>query len=69
MKNQLKYNYIAEALSESKGDSNKTWRVIKKLWPTKQKHTAINKIGAKTNRIDAANELNSHFCDIRPELA
>ena len=64
MKNQMKCNYIAEALSECKGDTKKTWRVIKALWPTKQKEMVINKIGDNTNPTDIANKLNSHFCKL-----
>ncbi len=69
MKNQLKRNYITEALADCKGSSKQTWKVIKELWPSKQKQSKINKIDNLTDENDIANALNEHFCKIAHILA
>ena len=69
MKNQLKRNYISEALSDCKGDSKQIWKIIKGLWPSKQKENRISGIEGHTDELEMANLLNKHFCNIGPELA
>ncbi len=61
MKRVLKREFIDKALSDCQGDSKKTWKVIKNLWPGKSKATNITRIGDTSLAFDMANELNSHF--------
>ena len=69
MKRALKRNYVADAIESARGDTKKTWKIIKELWPTKQKRTKISKVGEETDPIAVANTLNRHFCDAGPNLA
>ena len=61
MKRVLKKEYIDKALIECQGDSKKTWKAIKNLWPGKNKTTNITKIGDVSSPIEMANALNVHF--------
>ena len=69
MKRALKRNYIADAIESCRGDTKKTWKIIKELWPNKQKQTRINKLGDETEPIAIANKLNTQFCEAGPSLA
>ncbi len=69
MKKALKRDYVREALHNCEGDSKRTWRMIKSLWPTKSKQTTIHMLNNLTNETEIANELNSHFCNIGPTLS
>ena len=69
MKRLLKRNYIHEALESCKGDSKKTWRILKELWPTSSKKQNFTEINRKSNPQDIANELNNHFVTIGPQLS
>ena len=61
MKRSLMRDFIEKALSDCGGDSKKTWKVIKNLWPGKTKSTNITKIGETSAPQDIANALNLHF--------
>ena len=71
MKNQLKCNHIhvADTLSECKGDSKKTWKLIKELWPAKQSQTNIKNIYGTTDNNTITNNLNVPLCNSGPTLA
>ena len=57
-----------EALNQCAGDSKKTWKLLKTLWPTKTKSQNLSKIGDKTTEREMANLMNEHFVTIGPKL-
>ncbi len=61
MKRALKKAYIEDAIRDCRGDSKKTWRLIKSIWPTKSKSPVINKMHNDTSPESIADMLNSHF--------
>ena len=69
MKQCLKKNDVTEALESCKGDSRKTWKIIKELQLTKGKSLDIESINGLSDEKDTANYLNHHFCQIGPKLA
>ena len=69
MKKVLKRDYVRDALQDCDGDSKRTWRLIKTLWPTKSRSTSILKINDLTDPQSIANALNNHFCEIGPKLS
>ncbi len=65
MKNQLKRDYINNALNKYKSDSKKLWQNIRHFWPSgKAKRTNIKSINGKTNVSEIVNKLNDHFSKI-----
>ena len=70
MKRQLKRNYINETLADCQGDSKKTWRLIREIWPTdKNSKQQIQEISGETNNFDMAEKLNDHFVSVEPNLS
>ena len=65
----LKRNYLSETLNECAGNTKKTWRVLKTLWPTKTKCQKIVKIDDETEPTVMANLLNDHFVTVGPKLS
>ena len=64
----LERGYILEAIESCKGDSGKTWKLLKTLWPTKSTANNINKIGNCTSADEVANSLNTHFSSVGSTL-
>ncbi len=70
MKRQLECNYIHEALTDCNGDSKKTWRLIREIWPSdKNGRQPINEIAGETDNFKMAEKLNNHFVNVRPRLS
>ncbi len=62
-----KRGYITERLSVCKGNSKRTWKILKELWPSKSKKTEIKQIDNLTENKDMANALNEHFIKVVPK--
>ena len=58
MKRAVKRNYIANVIESCRGDTKKTWKIIKELGLNKQKHTKITKMGDESEPAAIANKLN-----------
>ena len=61
MKRILKRNYIQETLEGCKGNSKKSWRLIREFLPTKSKQSDILEINGKVDTNDIAYEINNYF--------
>ncbi len=68
MKRKLKRGYVLEAIHDCHGDIKKTWRLIKTLWPTKNKSSKISTISDTSDPSEIANKLNDHFVKVGEKL-
>ena len=71
---KIKRQYYQTKLSESSGDSKRTWAVLNSLVGKPSKNTEINEIKVSPNEIitsgeDIANHLNQHFSEIGVKLS
>ncbi len=65
----LQREYAEESLRQSKGDFGETWRVLKKLWPLKNKKSSIENFGGTEYNTKMANIMNAHFATVGAKLA
>ena len=69
LKRELKRLYFQTSIQESKGDSSKLWKALKKFLKTSKSGNRINSINGKTATRDIVNEINNYFIEIGPKLA
>ena len=65
LNNDLKRDYVENALNQHRHDPKKLWRAIRNLWPnSKKKQTDIRCIGTETDPTNIAEILNTHFSTV-----
>ena len=57
----LKRTHIKESVKNANGNPKKLWRMIKSIWPDKNKTSAIDNILGSKDKFEMANHLNKHF--------
>ena len=64
MKLQLQQNHVKNALQQAGGDSKEMWKVLKELWPLKNKSSNIKSLNGECDDAKMANIMNDHLATI-----